>query len=110
MAQGVQRFSWALKGFEDASQFTHLHGFLLVFGASVPKSSPGCLVRILSNHGFRLQLLRLALRLGRLGEIDEKPRSLVKIGSNSQVKSIINETSLMLKGSKSGRVVAQLLF
>lgn len=49
-------------------------------------------IRILSNHGFRLQLLRLALPLGRLGEIDEKPRSLVKIGSNSQVKSIINET------------------
>eukprot|EP00434_Breviolum_minutum_P034724 symbB.v1.2.030738.t1/scaffold3495.1/size92607/8 len=52
---------------------------------------------ILSNHGFRLQLLRLALPLGRLGEIDEKPRSLVKIGSNSQVKSIINEKRMTVQ-------------
>eukprot|EP00435_Cladocopium_sp_Y103_P056316 s8_g19.t1 len=57
----------------------------------------GLLEAILSNHGFRLQLLRLALRLGRLGEIERsagatKAGGLVKSGSNSQVKSIINET------------------
>ncbi|CAL1136951.1 unnamed protein product, partial [Cladocopium goreaui] len=55
---------------------------------------------ILSNHGFRLQLLRLALRLGRLGEIDAaetKPGGLVKSGSNSQVKSIINEKRMTVQ-------------
>lgn len=54
---------------------------------------------ILSNHGFRLQLLRLALRLDRLGQPVEKKRAgnSVAIGSESQLKSIINEKRMTVQ-------------
>ena len=51
---------------------------------------------ILSNHGFRLQLLRLALRLNRLGRaVSLQPA--VPGTNGSQLKSIINEKRMTVQ-------------
>ncbi|CAJ1388218.1 unnamed protein product [Effrenium voratum] len=53
---------------------------------------------ILSNHGFRLQLLRLALRLGRLGDFTPQlARTMVKPGSETHLDSIINQKRMTVR-------------
>lgn len=52
---------------------------------------------ILSNHGFRLQLLRLAFELNRLGRLGNALQP-AAVGTNgSQVKSIINEKRMTVQ-------------
>ncbi|CAE7516948.1 CPK1 [Symbiodinium pilosum] len=62
---------------------------------------------ILSNHGFRLQLVRLALRYKRLGDVEfaqkwaghvgRMPRSLVKPTSGTRLDSIIHQKRMTVQ-------------
>lgn len=68
---------------------------------------------VLSNHGFRLQLVRLALKLGRLGElctdgtkygIGRTPRRSVTTGEGPQLGKIINRKRLSFKYDHNSQV------
>ncbi|CAE7665229.1 CPK1, partial [Symbiodinium necroappetens] len=62
---------------------------------------------ILSNHGFRLQLVRLALRYNRLGDVEfaqkwtgqvgRMPRSLFKPSSGTRLDSIIHQKRMTVQ-------------
>ena len=55
---------------------------------------------VLSNHGFRLQLVRLALQLDRLGELPARARNLLSkksISHDDHLGKIINRKRLSLK-------------